>query len=86
MPSWPRRVREPLARYEHPEWWLQRLRIDWPGEWERIVAADNQRPPMTLRVNVRRGTAEEYRLRLVDEGIEAAVTSAGAIVLERPLP
>ena len=78
--------REPIARYEHPEWWLERLRLDWPADWERIVVADNQHPPMTLRVNARRSTAEAYRMRLANDGIEAAVTAAGAIVLERPLP
>ena len=28
---------------------------DWPDRWQAIAAADNARPPMTLRVNARRG-------------------------------
>ena len=30
---------------------------DWPAQWQAMLAADNQHPPMTLRVNARRGDA-----------------------------
>ena len=47
---------DPLARFNHPSWWLERLRADWPDRWQAIAEADNLHPPMTLRVNVRRVT------------------------------
>ena len=25
---------DPLARYNHPAWWLERLRTDWPDRWQ----------------------------------------------------
>jgi len=38
----------------HPDWLLGLLKAAWPGQWQAIVAANNARPPMTLRVNARR--------------------------------
>jgi 16S rRNA (cytosine967-C5)-methyltransferase len=37
-------LRDPLARFNHPAWWLDRLRADWPGRWQAIAAADNLHP------------------------------------------
>jgi 16S rRNA (cytosine967-C5)-methyltransferase len=42
---------DPVARHAHPDWLLERLRTDWPGEWEAVVAANNRQPPMTLRIS-----------------------------------
>ena len=39
------------ARYAHPQWLLERFRSDWPGDWEEIIGANNQAPPMWLRLN-----------------------------------
>ena len=81
----PTLLRQPPARFNHPAWWLERLRLDWPAEWERIADADNLHPPMTLRVNARRSTAEAYVARLAAAGIGSEVVAGGAVVLERPL-
>jgi len=77
---------DPVGRYNHPTWWLERLRADWPDEWEAIVEADNLRPPMTLRVNARRGDAASYVARLAASGIAATALGGAAVQLERPCP
>jgi len=77
---------EPEARYWHPAWWIDRLRTHFPGDWESILAAGNGHPPMCLRVNVRRVTAESYAGRLAAAGIAARPVGAAALLLERPLP
>src|SRR5690625_391678 len=41
----------PATRFAHPEWSVQRLQAAWPNAWEQLLAANNVRPPMTLRVN-----------------------------------
>ena len=46
---------DPVARWSHPRWWIARLRADWPDDWASILDAGNARPPLTLRVNRRRG-------------------------------
>ncbi|MEO7007676.1 MAG: 16S rRNA (cytosine(967)-C(5))-methyltransferase RsmB, partial [Caldimonas sp.] len=62
---------DPVARDNHPAWWLERLQHDWPGDWQAIVAADNLHAPMTLRVNARRSSAAAYVQRLAQHGIGA---------------
>lgn len=64
-------VTSDAARYDHPEWLVAAIRKDWPDDWEGIIAANNERAPMWLRVNPRRGTPESYQQRLQAEGIEA---------------
>ncbi len=62
---------DPVARWNHPGWWIKRLKNDHPAHWQAILAADNQHPPMTLRVNARHGTTAQYLARLQTAGIAA---------------
>jgi len=61
----------PEVRYGFPAWWLEKLRDQYPDDWEAVVASENRHPPMTLRVNRRRTTVPEYLSRLQVAGIEA---------------
>lgn len=79
-------LRDPLARFNHPGWWIDRLKADWPGDWQAILAADNQHPPMTLRVNARRGDAAGYVARLAEHGLAAEAIGAQAVRLVQPCP
>jgi 16S rRNA (cytosine967-C5)-methyltransferase len=47
-------------RFLHPEWLLKRLKKAYPQQWESIVDANNQRPPMWLRVNRIHHTRDEW--------------------------
>ena len=51
--------KDPVAVWNHPRWWIDRLRHDAPGHWQAVLQANNRQPPLTLRVNVRRRTVEE---------------------------
>jgi 16S rRNA (cytosine967-C5)-methyltransferase len=76
------------ARTAHPDWLVQRVRHDWPNEWQLQLAANNKHPPLTLRVNRRRTTREGYLTVLADAGIEAQPTlhSDVGIRLEQAVP
>ena len=63
----------PLGAHNHPLWWIERLRRDWPGQADALLAAANLRPPMTLRVNRRHGSGADYVARLAADGREAEV-------------
>jgi 16S rRNA (cytosine967-C5)-methyltransferase len=76
----------PEGAWNHPAWWIERLRRDWPDDWQRLLLAANRHPPMTLRVNARRGDAQAYVDRLTSAGRAARVVGSHAVVLERPLP
>jgi 16S rRNA (cytosine967-C5)-methyltransferase len=60
---------KPVTRWSHPNWFLKQLRQDWPTEWEAIVDANNQRPPMMLRVNLLRQSVEDYAGLLTQQGV-----------------
>ncbi len=59
------------AWYSHPQWLLVMLRQDWPDDWRRILEANNERPPMWLRVNARCCSVDDYMQQLTACGIEA---------------
>ncbi|MDX1491352.1 MAG: 16S rRNA (cytosine(967)-C(5))-methyltransferase RsmB [Pseudohongiellaceae bacterium] len=58
-------------RTAHPQWLVGKLRKAWPDVYEDILAANNQRPPMTLRINTLKTTRDEYLSALADCDIEA---------------
>lgn len=74
-----------VACHQHPQWWLQRLRRAYPTEWPHIVAADNSPPPMTLRVNRRRGGVADYAARLAAEGFTSRELGGDALLLDKPV-
>ena len=79
----------PMAvRESHPDWLAGMLATDWPGQHQAILAANNARAPMWLRVNTRHGSRADYLERLVQVAEAAAVhpAAAGAIRLASPLP
>ena len=81
----------PLGAYNHPLWWIERVKRDWPQDWQALLSAANLRPPMLLRVNARRGTGAAYVQRLAALGRGAQVLddpSLGgqAVVLDQPCP
>lgn len=61
----------PVGRSAHPDWLLQAFQRDWPQDWEQIVAANNERPPMTLRTNARLQGRDACLTALRNDGIAA---------------
>ena len=59
------------ARFDHPAWLIDAIRNDWPDAWPAILAANNARAPMWLRVNAAHGNAADYIERLEAEGVRA---------------
>ncbi len=73
----------PVARWSYPRWWIGRIQADHPNHWQAVLAAGNERPPLTLRVNRRATTREALAARFADEGIATdAVGEYGLIVRE----
>ncbi len=76
------------TRTAHVEWFVRTLQSDWPAHWETILAADNEYPPCTLRVNALQGSRDEYLETLALAGIQARPTkySVQGIRLDKPIP
>jgi 16S rRNA (cytosine967-C5)-methyltransferase len=68
---------QPTARWNHPDWWIDRLQADWPQQAQALLQAANQHPPMSLRVNRRRSSVAAYRQSLVDAGLPALTAAPG---------
>ena len=69
----------------HPKWIVDRIRHDWPEEWKSILNANNQHPPMYLRVNEQRQSREQYLIKMEHAGIAGQITpySKQGILLEK---
>lgn len=80
------KLHEGDLQYLHPKWLLQRLRTAWPDNWEAIIKANNERPPMWLRVNRQHHSRDEWLALLQDSGknAEAHPVCQDALRLEMP--
>lgn len=64
------------ARWNHPQWLIDALKRDWPDDWAAILATNNERAPMWLRVNSSRNETAGYRQRLSEAGISVEMLAA----------
>jgi 16S rRNA (cytosine967-C5)-methyltransferase len=80
--------RTPLGAWNHPLWWIERVRHDWPAQWQPLLAEAQRHPPMTLRVNARHGSTADYLQRLQAAGLAGRTVPGldAAIVLDAPCP
>lgn len=76
----------PEARWQHPGWWIDMVCNAYPRIWREILEAGNSRPPMCLRVNLRRSTLAQYKLRLAERGMASRQLGPAALLLEAPVP
>jgi 16S rRNA (cytosine967-C5)-methyltransferase len=73
------------ATYDFPRWWIERLKRELPHDWEPVLLSSRRHPPMGLRVNLRRGSAEQYLARLAAAGLAAEMRGDAAIELQKPI-
>ena len=71
-----------VGKYSHPQWWIDKLRNQYPRDYSAVLKASNQRPPMTLRVNQKKIGILEYLSQLNDHNFSAQLTSNNALILE----
>ena len=57
----------PQAKYDHPQWMIDRLRKDWPDHWENILQQNNQQAPMSLRVNQQQLSVDDFIAKLNEQ-------------------
>ncbi len=80
-------VHNEAAQSAHPQWLLNLLKEAWPGQWREIADANNQRPPMTLRINRRHQDRNTYLAELCALGIDATPSphAPEALTLSAPI-
>ena len=74
-------------RFLHPSWLLKRMQKAYP-QWEAIVEANNQRPPMWLRVNRVHHPRDSWLALLEEAGMKGFTHPAypDAVRMETPVP
>jgi 16S rRNA (cytosine967-C5)-methyltransferase len=75
-----------LYQYSHPLWLLEALSQAWPEHWQAILGANNEHPPMTLRVNQRVLSRDDYAGKLKAAGVEATATPHSPVGLTLTKP
>jgi len=79
-------MRQASARHDYPDWWLQKLMLSWPAQWEQVAQIDHQQAPLALRVNRRHITPEAYQAVLAQAGMSSRHVGPEAIVLDQAVP
>ncbi len=78
---------KPEGKYSHPQWWIDELDSQYGEDIAvSILEAGNGHPPMTLRVNRRRGSAADYLATLAEQGIAARPIAPDALQLDKAVP
>lgn len=77
---------DPVAVWNHPAWWIARLKKDHPQDWQAILAANNDQPPMTLRVNKQKCTPVQYQSALAAMNLKAQLVADAGLQLEHAAP
>ncbi|MDB5929393.1 MAG: sun protein [Polaromonas sp.] len=78
--------KSPQAVWNHPKWWIERVRQDHPAQWQQILQANNSQAPLILRVNERKTTQAQYLHALAAMNIGASPVGAQGVVLAQARP
>lgn len=76
----------PQGKWNYPTWWIDRLKTAYPEHWEAILQTGNKQPPLTLRVNQRRTSVNDYLNLLEKNDIAATQIGPVAVRLRTPVP
>lgn len=50
----------PVGQWNHPQWWIKRLKADHPNAWQQILQSNNTHAPLSLRVNAKKSSVDGY--------------------------
>lgn len=67
--------------FDHPAWLIASIKNDWPADWVEVLHANNDHPPLVLRVNQRRVSRSDYLTKLTEHGFNARPTEFSEVGL-----
>lgn len=68
------------SQYDHPEWFIERIKKAYPEQWQKILLANNEKAPLFLRVNRLKISREDY-LKQLDVPAKKLEQYSDAIIL-----
>ena len=74
-------------KYNHPSWFIKKVQHNYPTDWQNILIANQNKPPMWLRVNQQHNTIDQYLAALTNAEIDVETTDTytGAIKLSHAI-
>ena len=75
---------DPVALWNHPRWWIERVRRDHPQHWQQILSTSNRQAPLTLRVNPRRAGRSALMTVLAENDVACDAVGEFGVILARP--
>ncbi|MDD2702340.1 MAG: 16S rRNA (cytosine(967)-C(5))-methyltransferase RsmB [Sideroxydans sp.] len=79
-------VQNEVATYSYPQWWIDKLKLQYPQAWQSILEAGNIHPPMSLRINLKKTTPQDYSAALNQLQIAHELLGRQAVILSKPVP
>lgn len=78
-------IQNHAATYSYQDWWVQKIKKEFPSNWEQVLNIGNNHPPLTLRINKRKISKEKYTKILEKNNIEYQVISEVTLILKNPI-
>jgi 16S rRNA (cytosine967-C5)-methyltransferase len=74
--------------HAHPDWLETAIREAWPEQADDILLANNQLPPLVLRVDLASQSRDDYLKCLEDADLKAVASPdcPSAVIVEQPVP
>lgn len=74
-------------KYNHPGWFIKKLQAGYPDDWQDILAANQIKPPMWIRVNSQHHSIKQYLALLTEADISFTYVDegSGAILLAQAI-
>ena len=73
------------ATYSYPKWWIEKVKKQYPKNWREILNIGNQRPPLALRINLKKLGMKNYSNTLDKQGIDHSLVSDECLIIKKPL-
>ena len=73
------------AVFSYPNWWIDKVKNQYPKKWKDILDIGNTRPPLALRVNVKNIGVKEYSEILESHGVEHSLIGMEGVILKTPI-
>lgn len=73
------------ARFNYLDWWILKLKEEYPNDWESMLNIGNLHPPFSLRVNLKNINISDYKNILSNQGIDYFVLGEEALIFKKPM-
>jgi 16S rRNA (cytosine967-C5)-methyltransferase len=79
-------TRTEIGRFSYPQWWIDKLRAQYPRCYAAVLEAGNLHPLFTVRANQRQISRDAYLALLAQHAIAATAVGTDGVTLARALP